>query len=126
MAAARKPAQKPDKSSRIKSEEAKLRSIFKDLPDDARETTEKLIGNAAFMAATLEDLQEYINEHGCTEEYQNGENQFGKKKSSEVDVYNTMIKNYKAVIDTLLGRLPKAPPGGDDDGFDDFTAEREE
>lgn len=125
MGAAKKTAPTLDKNQRIKREEDKLKSIFKDLADDARKTTEKLIGNAAFMAVTLEDLQEYINAHGCTEEYQNGENQFGKKKSSEVDVYNTMIKNYKAVIDTLLGRLPKAPPGGDDDGFEDFVEERE-
>jgi hypothetical protein len=115
-----------NKEATIKREKSKLRGIFKDLPPDARKTVEKLIDNAAFMAATLEELQAYINIHGCTEEYQNGENQYGKKKSSEVDVYNTMIKNYKAVIDTLLGRLPKAAPGGDDDGFDDFAEGREE
>ena len=115
-----------DKEATIKKERAKLRAIFKDLPDDVRKTTEKLIDNAAFMAATMEELQAYINIHGCTEEYQNGENQFGKKKSSEVDVYNTMIRNYKAVIDTLLGRLPKGAAGGDDDGFDDFAESRED
>lgn len=114
------------KEATIKREKTKLGGIFKDLPADVRKTTEKLIDNAAFMAATLEELQAYINIHGCTEEYQNGENQFGKKKSSEVDVYNTMIKNYKAVIDTLLGRLPKGDAGGDDDGFDYFTENRED
>ena len=112
-------------SMRISAEKKKLKSIFATLPSDAKRTADKLICNAAFMSATLEDLQEYINEHGCTEEYQNGENQCGKKKSSEVDVYNTMIKNYKAVMDTLLGMLPKSE-GGEDDGFDEFAEGRED
>lgn len=113
------------KATRIMAEKLKLDSIITNLPEDVKRTAEKLVDNAAFMAATLEDLQAYINEHGCTEEYQNGENQSGKKKSSEVDVYNTMIKNYKAIIDTLLGMLPKGK-AVDDDGFDDFAADRED
>ena len=111
------------KDARIKKEKLRLSGIFKLLPDDAKKTAEKLIDNAAFMAVTLEDLQEYINEHGCTETYQNGANQSGKKKSSEVEVYNTMIKNYKAVIDTLLGLIGKQ--GGEpDDDFEEFIEGR--
>lgn len=109
--------------ARIKKEKLRLSAIFKLLPDDAKKTTEKLIDNAAFMAVTLEGLQEYINEHGCTETYQNGANQSGKKKSSEVEVYNTMIKNYKAVIDTLLGLIGKQS-GEPDDDFEDFIEGR--
>ena len=115
------------KDARIKKEKQRLACIFKQLSEDAKQTAEKLIDNAAFMAATLEDLQEYINENGCTETYQNGQNQFGKKKSSEVEVYNTMIKNYKAVIDTLIGLMPKRTDGGDDcDGFEDFIDSRKD
>ena len=115
-----------DKDARIKKEKQKLTGIFKSLPPDVKKTAEKLINNAAFMAATLEDLQDFINENGCTEFYQNGENQHGKKKSSEVDVYNTMIKNYKAVIDTLLRMMPSARGGEEDDGFEDFVENRED
>ena len=41
--------------------------------------------------------------------YQNGANQWGKKKSAEADVYNTMIKNYTAIIKTLTDMAPPAP-----------------
>jgi len=109
---------------KIKAEYDKLCGIFKDLPQDIKKTADKLINNAAFMAVTLEDLAEFIAINGCTEEYQNGANQSGKKKSSEVDVYNTMIKNYKAVMDSLIGLLPKAEVK-QDDGFEDFVNSRE-
>lgn len=112
-----------DKTQRISTEKARLSGVFKALPADAKRTAEKLIDNAAFMSVTLEDLAEYVNEHGCTEEYQNGANQSGKKKSSEVEVYNVMVKNYKAIMDTLLGLLPKVEVS-DDDGFDDFVTAR--
>lgn len=118
---------KAQKDARIKQEKLRLAGIFKQLSEDCKKTAEKLIDNAAFMSATLDDLQEYINENGCTETYQNGQNQFGKKKSSEVEVYNTMIKNYKAVIDTLIGLMPKQADGGEDyDGFEDFIDGRKE
>jgi hypothetical protein len=115
------------KDTRINKEKLRLSGIFKQLPEDYKKTAEKLIDNAAFMSATLDDLQAYINENGCTETYQNGQNQFGKKKSSEVEVYNTMIKNYKSVIDTLIGLMPKQAGGGDDyDGFEDFVESRKD
>lgn len=38
-----------------------------------------LIDNAAFMTIHLQDLQAELNEHGCVEEYRNGETQYGMK-----------------------------------------------
>jgi hypothetical protein len=96
-----------NKDERIKKEIRKLKRIFKDLPKDKSAIVEKLIGNAAFMAATLEDLQDAINQNGCISTYQNGENQWGTKKSPEADLYNTMIKNYSTVVKQLTDMLPK-------------------
>ena len=62
---------------------------------------------AAFMAASLYELRKIINEKGYTEEYQNGANQKGIKKCSEVEIHNTMIKNYSAIIKQLTDLLPK-------------------
>lgn len=93
-------------STEIKKELRKLQDIFVGIDESRKKVVETLIENAAFMAAQLKLLQAYIDEHGVTETYQNGENQFGKKKSSEVDVYNTMIKNYTAIIRQLLELLP--------------------
>lgn len=108
---------------RIKQERAKLDGIYKDLPQDIKKTADKLIDNAAFMAITLEDLAAIVTAKGCTETYQNGANQCGVKKSAEIDVYNTMIKNYKSVIDTLLGLRPKVEVT-QDDGFESFVFNR--
>jgi hypothetical protein len=65
-----------------------------------------LIENAAFMAVHLQDLQAEMNEHGCVEEYRNGENQYGMKKSAAADMYTTMYKNYIATIKQLADLAP--------------------
>ena len=91
-----------------KSEELKrLEKIFKDIRADRKETVKKLIENAAFMEIQLSVLQKQITEKGVVSEYQNGENQWGTKKSPEVEIYNTMVKNYTAVIKQLLELLPE-------------------
>lgn len=100
------------KDDYIKCEIKRLKKIFENLTQDAAAVAEKLIENAAFMAVSLNDLQRLINEKGYTEEYQNGENQFGTKKSSEVDIYNTMIKNFNTTMKQLIDMLPDSPSGG--------------
>ena len=78
----------------IKSEKRKLSGIYTRLDKKTRKAVDPLIDQAAFMAASLYELKEIINEKGYTEEYQNGANQKGVKKCSEVEIYNAMIKNY--------------------------------
>jgi hypothetical protein len=99
------------KDDRIRKEFNRLKRIFKTLPKDQLTSVQSLMKNAAFMAVTLEDLQQAINENGVISEYKNGENQFGTKKSPEVDVYNTMIKNYSSVVKQLCDFLPDQSDG---------------
>lgn len=91
---------------RKSKELTKLKKIFKNIEPDKEKIVEKLISNAAFMAESLEELQEAIREKGFVEEYHNGANQSGIKKCSEVEIYNTMIKNYSSVIKQLVDLLP--------------------
>ena len=100
------------KEDYIKVEIKRLKHIFADLPQNTASFAEKLIENAAFMAVSLSDLQMIINVKGYTEEYQNGENQSGVKKSSEVDIYNTMIKNFNTTMKQLIDMLPDSPSSG--------------
>ncbi len=98
-----------------KSKELKrLEKIFKDIRPDKKETVRKLIENAAFMEVQLSSLQKEIIEKGPVSEYQNGENQWGTKKSPEVEIYNTMIKNYTAVVKQLMELLPEGDGNGDE------------
>lgn len=119
---------KREKEKRIKKEITKLKKIYKDCDENHTKFATSLIENAAFMIVTLEDLREEINENGCTSEYQNGENQWGKKKSPEVETYNTMQKNHAALMKQLTDMIPK-PDVEDgekeaDDGFDEFVNAR--
>ena len=97
------------KEQRIKSETTRLNSVFKELDENKKKVVTPLIKKAAFMHVELEELQKVIEENGCVDTYQNGANQYGTKKSAEVDVYNTMIKNYTAIIKTLTELAPAAP-----------------
>lgn len=111
----------------IKSEKRKLAGIYSKLDTKTKKSVESLIEEAAFMAASLYELRQEINENGYTEEYQNGANQKGIKKRSEVEVYNTMVKNHMAVIKQLTDLLPKRKETGQDgDGFEDFVNGRED
>lgn len=102
----------------------KLKKIFKNIEPDKQKTVERLIENAAFMAESLDELQDIIREKGFTEEYQNGANQFGVKKCSEIEIYNTMIKNYSSVIKQLIDLLPQGEASGGDELLDFISGKR--
>lgn len=92
---------------RLERERERLERIFSSLDEKRLDTAKNLIENAAFMAVTLEDLSDTISKNGVISEYKNGENQYGTKKSPEVEVYNTMIKNYTQITLALCKLLPE-------------------
>ena len=94
------------KEPRIKTEFNRLKTIYSDLPDSKKAIVFPLLQNLAFMKITLDDLQQSINENGCSEDYKNGENQYGRKAAADLQAYNRLIKNYNAVSDRLEKLLP--------------------
>lgn len=115
-----------EKDERILEEKKRLTKLFTKMPAKVKKAVQSLIDNAAFMAITLEDLMSEINKKGVTEEYQNGANQKGVKKSSEVEVYNTMIKNHMGVMKQLTDLIPDKVPKSKDDGFAAFVTGRDD
>lgn len=111
-------------NERIEKEKRRLSSIFTKIDPKSKKAIQSLIENAAFMAITLQDLQESMNKDGVISKYQNGENQWGTKKSPEVEIYNTMVKNHAAIIKQLTELLPKKEPPKPDDGFEKFVDNR--
>jgi hypothetical protein len=109
------------KQQEIKKEIAKLNKLFKDIEPKKKKAVQSVVENAAFMAVTLRELQEYLIKNGLTCEYQNGENQFGVKKSPEVEIYNTMIKNFISAMKQLTDILPKGSSIPDEDEFEAFV-----
>lgn len=97
------------KKKRIKAEIERLKQYFLEADANKRAIVEPLIENAAFMRITLEEMQEIINRDGTVDSYTNGKHQGGTKASAAVQGYNSLVKNYAAVIKTLLGLVPLAP-----------------
>lgn len=110
----------------IKKEKEKLTDRFKDLEEKTKKSVESLMDESAFMAASLFELRKIINEKGYTEEYQNGENQKGTKKCSEVEIYINLSKNYMAIMKQLTDLLPRGTPKVENDGFDEFVGDRDD
>lgn len=109
---------------KINKELKRLNGIFKDMPAGKRDTVKSLVGSAAFMAVILNELEKHIAEHGTVSEYQNGANQWGTKKSPEVEVYNSMLKNHMGVIKQLTDLLDRNAVE-EDDGFDAFLQKKD-
>ena len=96
-----------DKLERIDREIKRIKKLLKAIDRETLATMQSLVKNAAFMSITLDDLQDAMNKNGVISEYQNGENQWGTKKSPEVEIYNTMIKNHMAIMKQLIDLLPE-------------------
>jgi hypothetical protein len=102
-----------ERNEKISAEIARLQSVFAAIPENVKKVVSSLIENAAFMTVTLAELQEKMNKSGTVSKYKNGENQYGTKKSPEVEIYNSMIKNHMAIIKELTEHVPVgtfAPP----------------
>lgn len=114
-----------DKETIIKAEKKKLNAIYSKLETKTKKSVSSLVDEAAFMAASLYELRVIINQKGYTEEYQNGENQKGTKKCSEVEIYIQLSKNYMTIIKQLTDLLPKSDMVKvKDDGFEKFVSDR--
>lgn len=97
-----------------KSELGRFAGIYEKASDDIKNIALGLVQNAVFMETQLSKLQKIIDEKGFSEEYQNGQNQWGVKKSAETDIYNSMIKNYNTVIKNLSEILPSSAEDKDE------------
>ena len=96
-----------DKFEKIKKEKARLNRIFTTLDKNKRATVLPLINTAAFIAITLDDLQEIINVEGYISEYKNGANQYGKKQSEAVEIHIQMTRNLTTIIKQLSDLAPQ-------------------
>lgn len=97
-----------DKSKLIKKETKRLEKIFKDLEPNKLKTVDALISRAAFITVSLQELEEQLNAEGWVEEYQNGRNQCGLKKSAAAEVHISLTKNLSTIMKQLIDLVPPA------------------
>ena len=113
-----------NREKRMKTERLRLKRIIKAVDSERKKIAEPMIEELAFMRIKCEDLREHILKHGVVEEYQNGAHQWGKKKSSEFEVYNQLIKNYIPLSKQFIELLPKVVAEEVSDGFDEFVGSK--
>lgn len=99
---------KLDKDKQIKKELVKLTKIFANIPQSKKDLVETLIQNAAFMAATLAELQEIINEEGPVITSTNGNGFDVTQEHPAQRSYVGMMAKYTTVINQLSALLPDA------------------
>jgi len=92
-----------------------IKALIEQLPDAKKSIANGLLDKAVFMDGELLKLQKVLKEKGWVEEYQNGANQSGLKKSSEADVYNAMIKNYNSTLKQISDLFPDTITEGEKD-----------
>lgn len=114
------------KAERITREERRLKRNYKDIQKDKSSVVEGLIRRAAFMRATLEDMELDLDERGFVEMFAQGDQEPYERERPVARQYQQMNKNYQSIIKQLSDLLPKEPPKQkDDDGFESFVMARD-
>ena len=114
-----------EKDKQIKKEIERLRTIFKDIDENKKSTSEGLIEEAAFMRVTLQELKKLIDESGPIDVMPQGDYSILREHPA-VKIYTTMIQRYTAMTKQLTDLLPKELQKVVDDGFDAFVSGRDE
>lgn len=113
----------------IKKEIKRIEKLLKEKSVDEKiiKLNQHLIFQTAFMGLQLKKLAVDIDKNGVTEQYCNGANQYGIKKSASADVYGTMIKSYMTAQKQINDLIPKSDESETEknDGFDEFCEKKQ-
>ncbi len=111
-----------EKDKLIKKEIRVLKKLTKDIDEDKKIFSQRLIEQAAFMYATLQELQEIVNKEGAVHWYINGAQKTLREHPAS-KTYNIMIKNYSNIIKQLSDISP-APKNEVDPLMDYLTKKK--
>ena len=114
------------KPERIKDEKKRLQAVYSELDPMKKMLAEGLIERAAFMRVECEDLEADLKEHGWVEEFQQakGMDPYDRARP-QGQAYQSLNKNYQAIIKQLDSMLPQSIGPTKDDGFDAFVQGRD-
>lgn len=104
---------KATEDSEIAQELERLKSLFDGAEHAKMDLYEKLFERAAFLSVTLQRLEAKMISNGLIENYQNGANQSGRKKSSESGLYIDFQKLFLSTMKelrTVFGNSLKHEP----------------
>lgn len=106
------------KEERIQNEIKRLQDIFKKISANEYKSIMKLIENLAFMAVTLDDLMEIVNNEPLVVETINATQTFTKENPA-LTSYNKMYSNYIKGLQQLISLLPVEPKSSNEENEDD-------
>ena len=86
---------------------SELKAIYAPLSTEKMLLAEPLIENMVFIEFQMADLQKIISKEGFVDTYKNGNDQFGKKQSANLQSYNALVKSYNMINTRLEAMLPK-------------------
>jgi len=101
-----------DMENRVDKESARLKKLFKDIPENKLNVVEGLIIQAARLRILLDDNWKDILENGEYEKFSQSENQVPyDRKRPIVENYDNRDKTYQTIINQLTELLPKPERG---------------
>lgn len=112
----------------IDAEEKRIVEFLKNkaIDEDKLNIALELVKDVAYMTVKTAELKKDVDRYGMVEEYQNGANQRGRKKSACFEAYLNMTKQKSALIKQLTDLLPveglynPTAPADKKDDFDKF------
>lgn len=95
-----------ERKKQINKHKRMIKKLLSDIDQDTLKLNDGLIDEAATYAANLVECNELIKRDGLVDTYQNGENQWGTKKSVAAELKPKYTATYQSLIRQLSGLLP--------------------
>ncbi len=92
---------------KIKTNERRIKRLFRDIEKDRRQFVDAIIYQFAFTTVTLERLVAELNSGEVLEHFEQGSQKFLREHPA-LRSYNTTVKSFIALANQLLNALP--PP----------------
>lgn len=83
-----------------------IKKSLKGLDAEMLKLNEQLMDDCAHYAVSLKEMNLMLDRDGFMEEYQNGENQWGTKKTVAAELKPKYTQIYQGLIKQLIGLLP--------------------
>lgn len=106
---------------RVTIERNRLVKLYSELSDESMKKCSRLFDQMAFLALSIEELQDNITQEGTTVDYQNGKDQWGTKTNPDIDTLNKFMQQYRHTKKSIDEELPKDYDTPVTDGFDEFV-----
>lgn len=97
---------KDERIGLIHKNKLEIKRALKSVDKDTLKLYEKVIDEAAQYATSLSEINAIIARDGFVDSYQNGENQYGTKKSVAAELKPKYTQTYQTLIKQLSELLP--------------------